>query len=204
MNPRIHSPGWYGYVKLIDADEIATAANSPGTLITPPLSQFRFSDITIACHQDRWEIQTTQMAGLDRVKKITADVFDEYLKHTPVSVIGFNFNYKRETIVQSVSSSWPPTSFLMNLGLRSDDISSGKFSVRRSIDSRSCLIAVSPSDSSTPNHIEVANNFEYKLSGDEPGTIDLMDTISARYEADRLEAEAQTTSIIQAINQSRE
>jgi hypothetical protein len=103
MNPRIHHPVWYKLVGIFTEEEIAEALQAASVICIPPLAQFNVKDIVIKCQSDRWEIHTTERDELNQIREVTAKVFDELLKHTRLSKVGLNFDYKREAQASNVS-----------------------------------------------------------------------------------------------------
>jgi hypothetical protein len=204
MNPRLHSPSWYRQVGLIDQDEMEAANNSPQTFMTPLAAQFQFKDVSISCLPDRWEAQTRNPQSLDRLRTITGKIFDEFLKHTPVEALGFNFNYERTTKVDHVDRYLAECLAKTRLGLKDDCLVSGNLSIRRSTEGRNILVTVSASLApGTPSVVAVSNNFEYKFSS-EPGYFSLAPKLGEQYDTDHGESEDQTSAVVKAIDSSME
>jgi hypothetical protein len=204
MNPRIHTPGWYRLVDLIDQSEMDDAVNSTDTMTTLPLSQLSLKSITIACTPDRWEIQTTDAKCLKRLQDMTARVFDDLLRHTQVLAIGFNFNYERTTDIPNVARYLASCLVKTRTGLRDESLLSGELSLRRSLEGCTSLVAIRPKEGPGAESVVcVLNNYEYKFSGDK-GFFNLGETISVKFSADQRDAEEQTSRVLQALNESLE
>jgi hypothetical protein len=103
MNPRIHHPHWYRQVGLISQQELEEALHAIDTIATPPLSQFRISSFLIQCQEQRWEIQSSSLEHIDRLTELASHVFDDLLKHTPVSRFGFNYMIWKTVECENVS-----------------------------------------------------------------------------------------------------
>jgi hypothetical protein len=93
MNPAIHSAGWYRLVGVISEAEFNEAVNSKSTFCVPPMAHLELAALKISCQEQRWEVQTTRADQTKRLCDITGKVFDDLLTHTPVSALGFNFNF---------------------------------------------------------------------------------------------------------------
>lgn len=198
MNPRIHHPAWYHMVKLFDASEFETALASPDTVVMPPLAKICLPHLTIWCQEDRWQVSTHDRSQLPRLGVLTAKLFDEILPHTPVSALGYNFGFHRETRVV-VSRYLASCIAAMPLGLESDKTSWGEISLRRGDQARTLITVVKP----VAQHEKTAlihHNFEYRFENE--GQFNLGDTIASRYQPDLKEAEERTSRIVAAINAS--
>lgn len=97
MNPRIHHPKWYESVGLFSAVEVAPTVQNQPVVLTAFFSQFVVGDIIIKCIPDRWDIATSNPEQINRIREIAERLFDGLLPHSPVSAIGLNFQYTRET-----------------------------------------------------------------------------------------------------------
>jgi hypothetical protein len=203
MNPRIHVPGWYLHVGLIDKSEWEEANNAQSALMTPQVSQLEFKGIRITCLPGRWEIITENSQNLDRIRSLTAKVFDELLMHTPLIMTGFNFTYQRATKVENVAHHVASQLAQMPFGLKDIQRDSGEFVIRRISKDQSGLVSVGPStDPEAASHVTISINYEYKCTI--PGQFSLEDTILSRYSSDQKEAEGRASLIVKAINETTE
>src|SRR5205814_909544 len=104
MNPRIHHPSWYELVGLLTPEQAKEALASSATFGLPGFAQLAAPSLglTISCNEKQWTVQTENREKISLLQSITFRVFDELLKHTPVSAYGFNIIYSRETRCPSV------------------------------------------------------------------------------------------------------
>ena len=104
MNPAIHHPSWYRLAKLISREEQTSAESKGGIICTNVLSRFTAGTLQITCEREKWNVQTADLFQLERLAEMSAQIFDEVLKHTPVSAYGVNFQYHRENKSPDVAS----------------------------------------------------------------------------------------------------
>jgi hypothetical protein len=201
MNPRVHTPGWYRLVNLIDDSEM-TDATSSDVVTLLPISKWQLKDFSVICQSDRWEVQTTSAACLSRLRQMAVTVFDELLKHTPVNALGLNFNHERTIDRSHVGRCLAASLARSELGLRIDGAISGEMMLRRSIDDRKVTVVVRASEGvGGESVVGVANNYEYAFGLEKgPGFFQISDTISRRFSADKNDAEEQTAAVVRAIN----
>ena len=197
MNPRIHHPSWYRLVGLFDEKEAELATESPLMIITPPMSLIKTQTLTISCQEMRWDITTSEASDLTRMQKLTARLFDEILVHTPVSTIGFNFNYRRATIAPDVAGCLASALTHSPLGLNAGHATSGELILRRSFDDHTALVNVQPA-LDDKQAVLTLYNFEYQFKHE--GFFKLGDVIAKRYGIDKGESEEQSKLIVGAIN----
>jgi hypothetical protein len=197
MNPRIHHPSWYRLVGLFDEKEAELATQSPMMVITPPMSVIKTPMLTISCQEMRWEITTSEPSEVERIQEITTRLFDEILVHTPVSTIGFNFNYRRATIAPDVAACLASVLARVPLGLKAEHATSGELTLRQTFDDHTALVNVQPA-SDDKQVILSFYNFEYYFKHE--GFFKMGDIIAKRYGIDKAEAEEQTKLIVAAIN----
>ena len=208
MNPKIHIPPWYRHVGLINEEEMNHALEKPVVAINPEGMVFfvHLSDITIACREFRWEIRTTDLSKISRTKEIASKVFDEYLIHTPISQLGFNFIFTQSTSKKNSSYTLAKSVSSMPLGLPSDALLSGEFILTQLDSGRRIQTGVTPLND---NKIQIAINFEYAFEPplENPNKIinfRLGDIIEKRHTPDMGEATTIRDRITQSFNQSRE
>ena len=202
MNPRIHHPAWYLMFELIDEKEADVATSSKETFCTPPIAQIDAGAFNIICQENRWEVQTSTPSLLKRLQEIPAKVFDELLNHTPLSALGFNFNFAKTTKCENVEEYLAECVASTDLGLSNDSLHSGEIVLRRLVDSqRHVVVKIT---GSSEHLVNVHNNYEYKFQQQEMKSFNLGETISTRYDDDYSNAVAQTASIVNAINKSNE
>lgn len=199
MNPRIHHPAWYHLVGLFDEEEADQATRTPNTFINPLSAQVQTPKLTIVCLDDRWEIRATDPGQLDRIQDITAKLFDELLKHTPIVAVGFNFTYWKTTEAPDVGKLLASTLIKTPLGLKPDDAVSGEIVLRRRYDDHTATMHIRPVTEEKPI-LNLHFNFEYRFQAN--GFFNLGDLIARRYPVDRGEAESQAALILESINRS--
>lgn len=212
MNPRIHTPAWYRLVDLISDDEMEQANKPPSNdpanfsyfVVSGLLARWQTNTIGIACHQAIWEVSTTNVDCLERLRSITEQVFDHLLKQTPVNALGINFNYERVTEIAHVGRHLASNLAKARFGLDDNGLISGELSLRRSLQGRNFLVTIRPSaETGRESMVAVSNNFEYRFPNTGVSHFKLKDTFSASFSEDLEEAERQTSRVVQAINQSR-
>jgi hypothetical protein len=205
MNPRIHTPAWYRLVELIDQAELDEATANPQAMVNVAISQWQIKDISVLCTIDRWEIRTTNIECLERLRTMTADVFDKKLEQTPVAALGFNFNYDRVTEVADLGRYLASRVAITQMGLRNEGLVSGELTLKQSLDGRSRVVGIRPLDEKgCESVVSVFNNFEYRFASDKSGYFRIKDTLSARFLEDLRDAQEQVSRVVQAINQSGE
>src|SRR4029077_17732685 len=119
MNPAIHHPTWYHYLKLLDENERDFALAAPSMVSTPQINQFVAPAFTIICLPERWEIQTVKHEFVDRILLVASKVF-QTLDHTPINAYGFNFHAHRNTSVSNTGEVLSEALIGVNLGLELD------------------------------------------------------------------------------------
>jgi hypothetical protein len=170
---------------------------SPVIVVTPPMSVIKAQTLTINCQEMRWEISTSEPTEVQRIQDITARLFDEILVHTPVSAIGFNFNYRRVTIAPDVARCLATLLVDVPLGLKAAHATSGELVIRRTFDDHTALVNVQPALDDKQTVLSFYN-FEYHFK--QEGFFKMGDVIAKQYGADKEESEEQTELIVAAIN----
>ena len=94
MNPRIHHPLFYKMLELAPEQEIQAALDSDSTICVPQTAQLDLGDVRVVCLPDRWQISSTNEAACPRLLSV-ADRVMSALDFTPVSAVGFNFDFVR-------------------------------------------------------------------------------------------------------------
>ena len=131
------------------------------------------------------------------MQDITARLFDDILVHTPVSTIGFNFNYRRATIAPDVAGCLATVLARVPLGLRAGHATSGELILRWTFDDHTALVNVQPVFDDKQAVLSLYN-FEYSFKSE--GFFTMGDVITRRYGIDKAESEDQTKLIVAAIN----
>jgi len=203
MNPMIHHPMWYRHFDLLSMEETDEAMQSPNTYAVPPISQIEIGAFKIVCQQDRWEIQTTEPKNLGRIRRITEQVFDDLLPHTPVSRVGVNFHYDRPTGVPDVGRYLASRLAGASLGIAPGDTTAAEITLRRTYRGHTSLVSIKPS--STGSNVAVVVNFDYPLVGPEQKELKVIkfaDMFRGAIERNKIEAEREVDSIVQAADAS--
>jgi hypothetical protein len=195
MNPRIHHPAWYRHVGLISAEEAELAYKSDGTFTLPPQAHITLSAIGIDCQMNRWEIGTSDEGQVNRIREITCKVFDELLKHTTVTVVGYNVNFVKHVHHDHVSRLLGAQLTSLPLGLPNKEGIQGELVLKHSSDNRTTIVRVAGRTDS----VSVSSNFEYRIDNSVTQSFDLRPIFERQYESDRREAVDQTSSVLQAI-----
>src|SRR5687767_5676759 len=174
MNPSIHHPMWYRIIGLLNEEEADQATQSKNTFCTPPISQVELKDFKIICQERRWEAQTRSESMIARLRALAWTVFDDILKHTPVSALGFNCGFVRETNCSDVGIVIAEAIASAHLGLSENDLSSGEIILRRKFgDGHTMTTALRVG--SPPSMLAVDTNFHYGLEDAGPGFFTLKD-----------------------------
>lgn len=205
MNPRLHTPGWYRLVGLIDDAELSEASEGE-VVVLAPIAKWQIKGFGVVCLPDRWEVQTTIAQNLERLQRFASRVFDDLLEHTPVRALGFNFNYERATDDPHLSRSLASFVVRTQIGMNEDCLVAGEMSLRRNADGRVVNVTVRSCEKDNATAmVNVCNNFEYTFANQEsPAFFRLQDKISSRFSIDLEEAEEQTARIVSSINKSVE
>ena len=204
MNPRIHTPAWYRLIDLIDDEEMEESVRATTTMSIPPAAQVQLTRILIQCLQHRWEIRTRDANKLQRMKSITAKVFDELLKHTPVSAMGFNFDFQRPTGI-AVGPFLAECLAKLPLDLSGENLLSGEMSIRRSQEDHTIQVKLrAASDHGKERVLVVENNYEYRFENKYHDFFNLADMIEARFDSDMGDAESRTDRILESIEKMAE
>ena len=200
MNPSIHHPSWYRLVELIDEDEADEAYQNKNTFAMPPLSQLETGGFKIVCQEGRWEVQTQRAEKIERLWNLAATVFDDLLKHTPVSAYGFNFNYRRSTKCNEVARILADELANTALGLMADNAIGGELIFRRKCDDgHTTMTVIRPAKHASS--VSVNNNYHYPLEGVGEGFFNLREKFAERVPLDQEDAVRQTENVVQALNQ---
>ncbi len=202
MNPRIHHPSWYQLVNLITKEEAEAALSSPLTFGIPGLAQIQIPSLplTISCQEQRWEIYTDKKVNLERMQNITWKVFDDLLSHTPVNVLGLNFNHSRSTLCPDVPKLLAHQTVTMGIGLSSDSASEAAITLRRTFGDHRSVVVVQPSLAGRES-VSVSCNYEYPVGAAGGGFFSLKDKMTERIGQSLKGAEEQTDLIVRAINE---
>jgi hypothetical protein len=197
MNPGIHHPSWYHYVKLLSDKERDAAVAGP-LVIMQQVSQFVAPDFGIVCVPNRWEIQTTKFASMNRILDAAAQVF-KILDHTPVSAFGFNFHFHRETHVQKIGDRLAATIKRLPLGLQLFANAEGQLSITSSLPNRKKTATVAQSVLGT-NRAFVGFNFHYEIALTQPAShFDLAPLLVEHFRPNYDESERLTKDITDGL-----
>lgn len=199
MNPRIHHPSWYHQIGILDQTETDLALKSTGTFVTPPIAQIDLPKIVMICQENRWEIKTTEIDQLQRIQKISADLFDKHLQHTPLNAIGFNFNYCKNTLSENVGIFLAKLVTNSPLGLNSEHPVSGELTLKNSHKDHIETVNIKPFPANQ-NSVLIGFNFEYKFNKE--GQFELGKVIRESYPNNHQESVDQVARILEAINHS--
>lgn len=196
MNPRIHHASWYLETTLVTEAEREHAVNDKGTFCTPPLAHINFPEFNITCQEERWQIQTSKDTALDRICSVAGGIFGSLLPHTPINLVGMNFDERRSV---------PPTTFRIiaerlaeaRLGFRAEHILAGEFIIRRDFSQFTNSLTVKPLKTSA-DQLLIASNFEHRL---EEQRYSVQSVLNEHFENHRLWAVEETQSILNTISQ---
>jgi len=103
MNPAIHYPGWYETLGLLSKEETQRALKNPAFVMGSDVAQFTLGTLSIFCIHARWHVATTDEAEIPRILRI-AKATHSALPHTPVNVIGINFDFCRPSDAANVAA----------------------------------------------------------------------------------------------------
>lgn len=198
MNPRIHHPSWYELVGLLTPEQAKEALANSATFGLPGIAQLSAPSLglTISCNEQKWTVQTDSRETTILLQSIAFRVFDELLKHTPVSAYGFNIIYRRETRCPSVGRFLADLIAGSRLGLPADE---ADITLRRSLDDYKgqVIIQRSPHGEGT---VSLSFNHEYSMIGSQEGFFVMGERVPAQFEAALTDAEEQTARIVGEIN----
>ena len=93
FNPLMFQPEWFGRNGVIPLEELEIARNSDNvlqTIITPQLTQFRISQLSITVEQNRFQI-IAEKEPLLTIKDFAVKTF-ENLGGLPINAYGFNYS----------------------------------------------------------------------------------------------------------------
>jgi hypothetical protein len=198
MNPSIHHPSWYQLVGLIDEDEAQYAHKSGNTVTIPQIAQLEFQDFKIICQEPRWEVQTTNVDRTERLRKIAASMFDELLKHTPVSAFGVNVNYRLKTECSSVAKTLAKVITETDIGLSNENLLSAEVVLRNGDSLRQNSVSIRPTKSA--RSVSIAFNFNYPIRGEGIEFFRLNELIEKHFASDISEATARCERVVEHLN----
>lgn len=164
MNPRLHSPFWYKHLGLISQSEFDEAINAPGTFSTPPLAQMQLAEFTVTCQLERWEIRTSMSRAADRIREITARVFDEHLPHTPVSDYEIHVSLRRNGLSSHVAKVLTRQLARIGFGIDLSDVVRSDFWFESIAPHSKRTTAISP-DNEDANSVIISNRYRFNLEG---------------------------------------
>jgi hypothetical protein len=200
MNPRIHSPAWYHYNKMISQEEMEQAVKSPKTMALLPISHVDLTNFAITCHEDKWIIETATLQMFGRLKEITISVFDELLKHTPTSAMGFNFRYHRTTDNENVGERLAVMLSEAGFGIAISEPLFGELQVRSRLGKTALHVQLQALQSKElSNVLSILHNYEYSYF-DKGGFFELGEDIRGNFEANWQDSKARTALILNAFN----
>jgi len=202
MNPRIHHPSWYEIVGLLTPEQAQEALTSPATFGLPRLTQLSVPSLrlTISCNEQQWTAQSEDRESIGLLQSITFRVFDELLKHTPVTAYGFNIFYQRETRCPSVGKFLADLIAESQLGFPADE---ADITLRRALGDYKCQVIIqkSPHDKGT---VSLSFNQEYSMIGPPNQFFMMRERVPAQFDAALTDAEEQTARIVGEINTTAE
>ena len=198
MNPRIHHPSWYELVGLLTPEQAKEALASSATFGLPGIAQLSVPSLglTINCNPQQWTILTEDRGKTGLLQSITYKVFDELLKHTPVSAYGFNIIYQRETRCPNVGKFLADLIAGSRLGLPADE---AEVTLRRSLGDHKgqVIIQKSPHGKGT---ISLSFNHEYSTASSQGQFFMMGERVPAQFEAAMADVDEQTARIVGEIN----
>ena len=163
FNPKIFQPQWFAMQELITSEE---ASRADVEIIHPDLCSFSLEWCSIQVTRERYLIRTLMDPYFERLRDITLNTFS-LLEHTPVRMIGMNFDVHYSTRSQvewhdighqlAPKDLWSET--LDNPGLRSLVVQE---SVRRDKRTGHIQVRVEPSNQ-IANGIFLHMNDHYQL-----------------------------------------
>ncbi len=202
MNPMIHHIEWYRNREILNnADGDISPENS---LCTPPFAQLMLPNYRISCHQERWEIATSQPSMSKRILEIASATFG-LLEHTPVGAFGFNFNFHRKTVLKNVDKWLGNIACRLSIPLAPPQTTGASFSFKRIIEKGRVTVVVEPSTKHS-NSIQIRNNFHYQIILDqipEDGIFDLGKLLYDHFDEDLNTANKELDRILQLTTQTK-
>lgn len=202
MNPSVHHPLWYLQVGLFQEDEVLKTLHEKEVICIPPLTKFSINNISMQCTQENWQIGTSDKSNLPYLESITAKVFDDLLKHTPVDRMGFNFNYRRDTASKDVAGFLANRLAEVARGLGMPEPTAAELILRRRIGEGTAGAHVATTvlkPGSQPSSLLMTNNHEFVFKGG-GGFFDLGGLISSHFHASHAESEANLARILGVLN----
>lgn len=203
MNPRIHHPSWYRSMGLIDETEEKIATADSNMFLIPNLSQLGFGDFKIICQDGRWEIRVSNSNNAARLIDIASNIFDNLLKHTPVTAFGINFIVERDTRATSVSEVLAGFIAATPLGLDDTGASGADIVLKRISGGR--VVTITIRQSKNPANVIVSHSFEYAIEVKKlMEFFEIRERLEDRFPKDFQEATSQVDAVIGALNAHRD
>lgn len=208
MNPRIHHPSWYRTAELLDANAEKLALQNPDTVCSQHIAHFRTAELQVSCLPDRWHVATDQVDLLDRLTEILIHTFDGKLHETPITAFGFNFEFHRRTDISDVASYLADCFRKLPIGVCELPSVAATFSSFHELEDNKVKLDIQPSVRSV-DMLYIALNFHYEITSvygpvQQYGHFPLEPLIQPRIRADYDKASVTVTSILKALNQSKE
>lgn len=202
MNPRIHHPSWYRSAGIIDEDAEKNALNSDDMICSQALSNFLTAQFGINCFSTRWAVTTTKKEYCERISKVITQVFDEKLHETPLTAIGFNFEFHVVTDLTNVHEFLAKKFCETGLRLADFNTTSARFTLEERTENCRTRTRIEPSEMAN-GMVFVASNFEYGIDVQEGSHSYLIEPLVKPIFFNNLEtAFRRTSEIVCSINES--
>jgi hypothetical protein len=159
------------------------------------------------CEPGRWQVQTREEAGLQRLREIAEKTF-EILYHTPVLAFGFNFTHHRKTALSQVNMALAKLVEALPLGLSPNRAArrGAKINYQTASDGRVFSIGIEPS-AKGDGLIYIAINAEHRLATPPPGEFrqfDLTPLLKESLPRDCEDAKRALVGVLDALNVLKE
>jgi hypothetical protein len=205
MNPAIHHPLWYRHVELLDEQEKNEAIDGQSALLLPsptPMAQFNTLAFQINCQSNRWQILTTNAEYSNRILSLTETLFDKILPHTPVTQLGFNFDFVFDNEQLGTARALGRLVCRIPLALGVDDPISGEWRVAEQRDNATMTLVIK--SGADGKSVIIATNYTFLHPAKEFEIFVLADNFKYNYGKHLVESERRACSIAEQLYAQRD
>ncbi|MCZ6691106.1 MAG: hypothetical protein O7H41_16080 [Planctomycetota bacterium] len=197
MNPAIHNPHWYREVGIIDTEEEEAALKDKDFVVSWMTSQLRLGKLRINCQRQRYQISCEDRSLASKLRSTALKTFDDLLFETPISHIGFNFNFHRRTGCADVSNEFARMVLSFPIGIEIDNPSGASVSWYKNAGGRRLIVRAEPSVRNR-QWVYIAANAEYGIEG--KSGFKLKPLFDEHFEKDLEQAEHRCLRVVTTLN----
>lgn len=204
MTPSLHFPNWYSSNNLLSTDEAKAGMDSQELHVTQQFASFQTAGMRITCEPTRWEIACFDDKTRSRILTIACDVFDKWLKETPVEGYGFNSFADLDTKAPLVSDALAALGVETGLGFSFRGIRKCDFSFAdRELEKKKTSAAVIRSSDHRSTAVWVAFNTSYLLdrSSSVPVHFDITSHLTTGFAEHWEDAKRTAHNVVARINE---